>query len=344
MVGVLRLGSWRIVTTGAVLITPTGRVGRGSSKLTRVRDPNDDISRRVAQAAGRLRLTQQDFADDPEEVRREHLGDVVKEAMADLMPDQREAFLERLEEVFPSWDENVSVAPEAAAPASVRSTVDDAELKDPSFLVERLRDLAPSMSEEQRLAAAKALAGVGISVPSSGDWPAEAAAGLAAKLPSPSGAGLDPARSVELALLLLEFVLSLEQVVWGTWKQMAPRSVLRRTSPLGPTLGAFATGEEQTPRSTVEGELERLRQVAAAMVAAIRRAGFSFAQKHVEDLSPATIESVVAQEKSLMVSREVRCWRKYRELAESLDPTSMNAELLQAIVDHTEELVLGRNR
>ena len=46
----------------------------------------------------------------------------------------------------------------------------------------------------------------------------------------------------------------------------------------------------------------------------------------------------------MLVSREVKCWRKYQELAESLDPSSIDRVIMAAITEYAESLMKGLDR
>src|SRR5438105_2779741 len=106
---------------------------------------NNQRSKLVAATANRLRLVQSDFADEPEQVRKDYLSDEIQRALGTLIPNERKPFLEELKQFFPTWDANVEVKTEK--PAVVATPTDQKELKDPGFLVSRLAELAPKLSE-----------------------------------------------------------------------------------------------------------------------------------------------------------------------------------------------------
>ena len=57
---------------------------------------NNQRSKLVAATANRLRLVQSDFADEPEQVRKDYLSDEIQRALGTLIPNERKAFLEEL--------------------------------------------------------------------------------------------------------------------------------------------------------------------------------------------------------------------------------------------------------
>src|SRR5690242_9898958 len=70
---------------------------------------NNQRSKLVAATANRLRLVQSDFADEPEQVRKDYLSDEIQRALGTLIPNERKAFLEELKQFFPTWDAKVEV-------------------------------------------------------------------------------------------------------------------------------------------------------------------------------------------------------------------------------------------
>ncbi len=303
-----------------------------------------DISLKAAALANRLRLVQADFADEPVQARIEQMQDEVQRVLGTLGPAEREHLLALLAEKFPSWDANVSAAaPPQAAPAQVQSAMDQRELQDPSFLVARLAELGSKMSAEDKKAAAAQLRAVGIvEQVSGGALPDAQSKALMQALGMNPADTLDAARLLDLATLLVELAEKLDQVVWNTWKAVAPTSQIKRSGSVKITMAKFAGGDQDTPRGQVKQDLERLRQLTAALTASVNQAGRSFAQKHVEKFAPAEIENLAKMSSGgLLVSQEVKCWRKYVELAGPVDAQAIERELLNAIAAYAESLMKG---
>jgi hypothetical protein len=307
-----------------------------------VSNANVDLSQRVAATANRLRLVQIDFADETQDVRRDQLCEEVERAMAGLVPDQRQAFLEQLAERFPSWDSNVVVAP-VAAEAPARSQMDQRELKDPSFLVTRLIELAPSMTAEQKLALGEKLRGAGFVTEGIGGWPAAAAEALANELSPGEKVRLDPVRTLELLAVLVAVSKSLDQLAWNTWKTMAPRSAIRRGTELNREMVRFVAGDPDYSRTQVKQDVERLRQLIAALISAVGKAGGQFAQKHLTRFSPNEIEMAVGKA-GIFGGQDAKCWQRYKELFGATDAASIESELLSSIVNWAEPLIKGLAR
>lgn len=150
---------------------------------------------------------------------------------------------------------------------------------------------------------------------------------------------ISPERAVELAAMLNEVVGNFDQLVWGTWKAVAPNSTIKRQQNLKQMVSKYASGDASVTREQIKGELDRLRALGAALIAALNQAGRQYAQNHAQHLSPAQIEAGVRLGgKSVMVGHEVQCWRKYAELAQGLDADTVERELHASMAAHAESL------
>lgn len=307
-------------------------------------DNRADITMKAGALAERLRELHADFAHEPEEVRREHVQFEVDRAVKGLSDADRTAFMGVLAQKFPGWDGSGAAVVPAPAAAAGNAT-------DLASLVARLAELAASMSAEQKRGAAAQLRRAGLvdGVPAAGGASTGAASGadgpgrlLQQVLGHGPKDGLDPARALELATVLVEFAASLDQVVWNTWKAVAPASGIKRTNPVRVTMARFAAGDADTGRAQVKQDLERLRQLTAALTASVNQAGRSFAGKHVERFAPGEIESSARMSSAgMLVSHEVRCWRKYVELAGPVDAQAIERDLMAAIATYAESLMKG---
>ena len=149
----------------------------------------------------------------------------------------------------------------------------------------------------------------------------EAPRTLGQALGPPATERLDPGSVAELAALLVDFAASLDQVVWSTWRVVNPNSALKRGTPARVSMARFAAGEPGATREQVKQDLEKLRQLTAALTAAAGQAGRVYGQKHVATFAPAEIEKIakLTGGSGVMVGQEVKCWRKYEELAGGMD-------------------------
>lgn len=315
-------------------------------KGTALPDQITDMTRLVAATVNRLRLIQVDFAEQPQDVRDNYLSDEIEHALAKLLPDQRPAFIQELKVRFPTWDGQVDVTGPSQTP-NTRSAADAKELQDYMFLVSRLVQIAPSLTEEQRKTATARLRDAGLTDAAAsgpGEWPAQPAKALRAKLQLTDKDKIDAARLLELAGELVAFAASLDQLVWATWKQVAPKSDLKRPALVQRTCGRFVAGDPETARPQVAADVDRLRQLTAGLISAIAQAGNLFAQRHVGKFSVANIEVYADKMPGMLVGKEVKCWRQYKELATAMDIQTIEKEIQNAIAEYTETLIKGRSR
>lgn len=302
-----------------------------------------DVSRLVAATVNRLRLIQVDFADQPKEMRENYLSDEVEHALAKILPDQRQSFLQELKERFPTWDGNVAVtAP--SQPGATQSAADAKELQDFTFLISRLAQLAPTLTEEQRKTAIARLKDAGLTDSTGPDWPVQPAKALRAKLQLTDKDKIDATRVLELDGELVAFLISLDQLVWATWKQIAPKSDLKRPSAIQRACGRFVAGDADISRTQIAADVDRLRQLTAGLISAIAQTGNLFAQKHVSKFSVANIEAYADKQSGFMASKEAKCWRQFKELATAMDVQTIEKEIQDSIAEYTETLIKGRSR
>ncbi|MEM9066111.1 MAG: hypothetical protein AAGB51_11545 [Planctomycetota bacterium] len=292
--------------------------------------------------AARLRAMQVDLADEPAETRRGYLADEIDAALAALVPEERTAYLEKLKDRFPAWDAveyRVGGGEGRTEPAA-----DDDQLADPFFLVERLARVAPTLDEAKRRALTDQLSKAGVLVlDSDRPWTEEAEERITQAAPLPEGARIDPTRVADAVASLAAVCHSLDQLGWSTWKQIAPKSAMRRRAPIRETIGGFLSTDQRASKPQLDEDLERLRKLVAGLVSAISQVGPVVFQM-MESQSPEKIEQLSKLEKRWHEGAETACWRKYQELAGSLDEASVEARVLEAVSDYAESLIGGQTR
>lgn len=299
------------------------------------------------ETANRLRLIQADVADEAGEVRSEMIADEIDRAVSTLIPDDRERFLGYLEDRFPHWESGGAAPARAAesgqASAKSVSATDMKEFNDPSYLLRRLCQLAGTMSSEQKFAAAKELRKHGISAAVEGGMPPEALDALRASLKLRDQEQISPENALEFIGLAVEHVLNQDQLAWRVWKDLAPKSLVRRRADLRQTLIRFITGDGDVGKDLVIEDLSKLRQLSAALISSTGQAAEVMSQQ-MSRLHPGSIESLARPEKKALESIDVACWRKYRELAEPLDSESVRLEVKRAVGEFTERMMRTRAR
>jgi len=305
----------------------------------------------VAAAANRLRLVQIDFADEVPEVRRGYLAEALEGALAEVPPEQRDAFLTELMARFPTWDPNLAVAApqaQAAAPqAPTLSRTDERELQDPSFLVSRLVSLAPQLTDEQRYHVLARLREAGLAPRAVAGLPEEALGHVRQVLGLPGDAALDTARLLVLLGALTDFVCSLDPLVWRTWGKLAPTSRFQGVAALRLALSRYVVSDSSVTDAQAEEELLKLRHLLASVVVAVGQAGKIAATDVVTSfmapMAPSKIQDLVRFEKgSIFVAEEVKCWRKYKDLAGKITDVAVEAAINEKIQRFIEELMKRR--
>lgn len=300
----------------------------------------ENIRLRAAGTANRLRLAQTDMADLPPDTRREYLSDIVRQAMAELLPQERESFREELLRLFPTWDINVdlNVRPDSD---SGRSVTDQRELHDVAFLVARLGELAQTLDEKERRVLQERLVVAGLVDEQTVELPEDALRRVRQSVQASDKAELDAARVLEAAAIAFDLIGTLDQLAWRTWKEISPRSPIQHPSDLRRLLGRFLAGDTDISRTQVQDDCQKLRQLTAALISAFRVAGRKFASRHLMTFAPTAIEGNISS--GWIKSKDAACWEKYRELAGSLDAASIENEILAALASTAEELMRGLN-
>ncbi len=298
----------------------------------------------AAATANRLRLIQADFADQSADERRAYMAETVERSMSSLVPHEREQFLNELADMFPTWDSQVSAT--ARAETSVtQSSTDEMELQDPGFLVTRLVEIAGSLSQLQREAIIKRLSEAGLTEVGRMDWGEEAEGRLRQSLSLKPSLGIDPSRVLDQTAMLADFINSLDQLVWRTWKTLSPQSEIRRQQTMQVLMSEFVGGNEDTARGAVNDALEKLRQLIAGLITAIGQVGHQFSARFAQQFDPTVIKGLVDMEGgSFLTAKEARYWRKYKELAAAMDESTIEADIRKAISQFAESLMKGLKR
>lgn len=167
------------------------------------------------------------------------------------------------------------------------------------------------------------------------DWRDDAAQEITRLLGLDKQANADPLRALAAVDLLVTAVIDLDKLIFKMWRETAPKEKLRDPGRLKSNLARWFSGDQDISRTEVGESLEQLRRMIAAMIIAIRNAPRQWIHRHLETMSVAAIESLVDFEGvKLLDNREVKCWRKYKELAEGLDEISSAREILQVVGEY----------
>jgi hypothetical protein len=304
-----------------------------------------NLGDRVSETANRLRLIQVDFANDSEQTRMDYLSEEVKRVLKTVVPEQRKVFLEKLMERFPTGHPGAALTDEQSK-AQGQPEVEVEELQDPELAISRLLELVPMLSDEQKELATRRLQEAGFGAPvAAQNYSDEFIRDLRDRLKLGDVPDIKADRLSEMIVLLADFVFKLEPLIWNTWRMLSPRSSIRPSGSLKKTMEQFICGDSGAPEKKAEQELRMLQRLIAAITTAVGRVGNQFAKRHIGRFSPSEISTLVRMEHgSVFVSHEVKCWRKYLELAETLTEGSMEAEIRTAIAEYAESLIKGPDR
>ena len=308
--------------------------------------------------ANRLRVLQANWADDDPGTRQESIKEEIERVLEEVSPEKRLLYLNALAEEFPEW-KGASAQP-LPPPTAPPSAEEKAPLS-PQDLVKELAAQAPKLSEAVRLQCAKTLYEAGFKLAQAkmakvakvakGDerasekMPEE----LRRRLRLPLGKEINTRAAVKMATHLLGVMLTLDQLGWNMWKTMAPRSRIRRAisdkGDLRNLAGHYLTGDPNVSLAEVAEPLEQTRQLIAGLMGAIGPVGRNYSRRNAAKYSPPSIQDLVRMEPGkIWDSLDVKCWRKYKELAKDLTEESIEKQLHEAIVQFAEELMGSSDR
>jgi len=300
---------------------------------------NEKLRAHIAATANRLRMIQVDFADDGDQARGEYLCEEIERALKTVLPDERAEFLEGLKSKFSTVGDFGAQPIFQEHETKERSTVGRGMLDDPGSLVQLLVKIFPTLPPDGKESVIRGLQEGRIGLRGSQDYSEELLQQLQAVL-QPDDSSLEPTRVTALAAVLTDFVIKLEPLVWSTWRKLSPHSSTRPSGNIKNTMGKFACADGGVAQEQVGNALKELHQIIAAMITAVGRASDRFAKHHLSKLSPSEISTLVRLDrKGVLVSHEVKCWRKYQELASELTEASIEAQIREAIVDCVESLM-----
>ncbi len=283
--------------------------------------------------AARLWMLQTSFADDPPSARHEYLVEEIERSIKDIVESRRSEYLGALMERFPG--------PERIDAPYFKPPETQAVERGPQEVADELIAHLPEFSNEAKAVLAQKLQAVGLFVSTSRgiELPLE----LLGKLGMTPNDSLDEERLVKLFTALLEMVVTLDHLIWNVWKNVASKSSVRRE--LGSenprrTIGRYLSGDREVATLQITQMLDKTRQLTAGLLSAIGPAGEIFARKHLEKFAPEKIRAGVESKSPGFISNvELKCWRRYVELAADLSGHAVEMQIVEGIVAYTEELI-----
>jgi len=294
----------------------------------------NSIEECVSKTARRLRLIQVDFADENEQSRVEYLREEIDRSLKTLMPEQKKVFLKRLLAIFPVCQQGAVATPSTAH-------VDGDQVRDPDFVVCCLEEMLPSLTEDQKRLLTRRLDDLGLAPKAKQGGACEFGQVLKDQLHLGGESDIKSEQVASLEKLSTLFMLKLGPLAWKAWRKLSPRSSIRSSGNFKSLVGRFVRGDTNASEQAVEEELLKLQRLIAGMMAAVDQVSKRFAEGHLDNFSPKEIVDKVQKERgSAFVSHEVKCWRKYSELADVyMTENSITLKLREYIADYVESAV-----
>ena len=278
-------------------------------------------------------MLQASFADDPAAARHDYLVEEIERSIKGVAESRRSEYLSALMERFPG-PERID-APYFKPPEveTVRRTAQDVA----NELISRLSEF----SKEEKAALAQKLQALGLFVaPRAGiELPLE----LLGKLGITPQEPLDEERLTKLLSALLEMFVTLDHLIWNVWKNVAPKSNLRRDQGSDNprrAIGRYLAGDREVATLQITQMLDKTRQLTAGLLSAIGPAGEIFARKYLEKFAPEKIRAgIESKSPGFIANVDQKCWRRYLELAADLSGHAVETQMVEGIVAYTEELI-----
>jgi hypothetical protein len=288
--------------------------------------------------AARLRTLQANFADDDAATRQTYLDEEIERALKGCAPDKRRVLLDALAVKFPTWLISGPVAASDSAPPALPAP------STPEELLDQLLAVLPALTDQQRAVFTGKLKAAGlVQEPAPASPGIELPAELNKRLGIPPGQSFNAERAGKTLALLLDMVLTVDQLVWTLWKQLAAKSSLRREADLVKMSATYLTGSQDISTAQIMQALERTRKMIAGLLGAVGRAGGAFARERSRLFDPAAIEADARSEKKWNESLEFACWRKYVQLCKEYGAEPVIEKSIQeAMAKAAENLIMGR--
>jgi hypothetical protein len=293
-----------------------------------------EVSSWAVKVAARLWMLQTSFADDPPQTRREYLVEEIERSLKEVAESRREEYLAALMDRFPG-PERFEFGSAAVPPPQT-----EAPKRTPLQLVQELIAQIPQLPSETRVAIAQRLQAAGLLIPQGKgtELPAE----LIGKIGMTPAEPVDEERLAKVFAALFDMVVMLDHLIWSVWKNIAPKSALRRdtdTANLRRTVGRCLAGDREVATLQVTQILDKTRQLTAGLLSAIGPAGETYARQHLEKFAPEKIRtSIESKSPGFLGNIEQKCWRRYLELAGDLSGQVVQKQMVDAIVSYTEAL------
>jgi hypothetical protein len=291
-----------------------------------------DDSRWVNGLAARLRVLQANFADEQPALRQSYIVDEIERALKQVPSNRRKQCMSVLSDQFPAWQSGT-------APVTAGKT----QPPTAEALLDQFIQLAKDLPEASRAEMVKKLESAGMASKVKAPALLELTPEAQRKLGLGPDDRMDGERAAKLLGCLTDVTLALDQLVWVLWRQMAPKSNIRKEADISRLLGPYLKGDPETSTPLVVQALERTRRLIAALLGGVGGAGKGYANKYTQRFSPEAILSLAQLNKSFMKSIEVNSWEIFVHLSKQYaNESAIESEIQEAIAKRAENLMVGK--
>jgi hypothetical protein len=294
----------------------------------------------AAEVASRLRLLQASLADGETEARIHLLEEELDRSLKQVALGKRSDYFDALDSEFPTFEARVSQeapAGDAASPPAMPA--------DPYSLARMLAESVPASGPE-RDAVMDYLEQAGFvryKAVNGGEVPEEAEAFFKKLL---GDKPLDAGRAYRLMNVMVEYVTNIDQIVWMTWKRVAPKSLVQqeggRANDFRKAIAPYLSGDPEISTEEIKQQVARTRKLISGMLSSIGGACATYAASLLDRLSPEMVKQKAQEEPgSMFETVEKKCWRRYNDMHKEFSHSVVEKELLEAVRKYTEKMVLG---
>ena len=300
--------------------------------------PTDVASAELATWAStlvtQLKYLQANLASETPENRQVLLEEELHRALQLIPAAKRGPHLYALVQKLPEWE---MAAATVTMPASVARQTPEDVIK--SFL-----QLVPQLTGEQREGVKQQLAALGLIIPTKLPIEGEALNAIRAKLKLDSEDPIDTQQLGKVYAAYAEAMLALDQLAWNVWRNVAPKSTIRRDAAQGDlrTVTRRSLAGDEAALAQVQKQLEASRQLIAGLLAGLGPAGKNFARRYQQKYTPDAIREVVRAEGG--GKSDALYWKKHTELAAEITETVIEDDVQAAVVKYAEDLMRGASR
>ena len=274
--------------------------------------------------ANRLRLIQVNFADEDTKTRKGYLDEEIQRALKKVDNQGRNKFLESLMAQFPESSQSVQSLNEP------KVSQQNNEL-DPEIVFSQFISYVPTLTDQEKEFFKKRLQSAGFSVESDSGGQTKDVEVLL------DGREIDKVRASELLIILLDLTKSIDVTVRRICQEIL-RFAPNRNRPsihfgkLFDTMKQFVTNEGKINNEELEKKVIDLRVLIGVILKAIFEIHVEYNTNHLSKISPQEISKDVHG--NILEGKEVKCWKKYKDLYEAEKIQLFENKMKEYFCDH----------